>query len=180
MVRITLTRKLGLHLPCLLSNLHHHVIFCSLPLPCYRLSNSCYKCGSTNLFCKDYPQKLWNTTRPITQGRIFNLDEPSAIATLAIIQGTLSIHNSIARALINTHASHSFISCIFTKNLDLKPKSLWQTLIIETPFRGLLEAYIIYKNCKVKVSGKELTIDLILLDFLGFNVILGMDWLENY
>lgn len=37
-----------------------------------------------------------------------------------------------------------------------------------------------YKNCKIKTSKVELLVDLILLDFSGFDVILGMDWLEEY
>lgn len=43
--------------------------------------------------------------------------------------------------------------------------------------RGFLEAYVVYRNCKVNISSKELTI---LLDFFEFDVILGIDWLENY
>lgn len=53
-------------------------------------------------------------------------------------------------------------------------------MIIETPSRGLLEAHIIYKDHKVRVLGRELTIDFILLNFSGFNIILDMDWLESY
>lgn len=40
---------------------------------------------------------------------------------------------------------------------------------------GLLEAYVVYKACNVKVSAKELNVNLILLDFSSFDVILDMD-----
>lgn len=52
--------------------------------------------------------------------------------------------------------------------------------MVVTPSKGLLEARVIFKNYKVSVSGKELAIDLIFIDLLGFDIILGMDWLENY
>lgn len=45
---------------------------------------------------------------------------------------------------------------------------------------GLLEAYVVYKACNVKVSAKELNVNLILLDFSSFDVILDMDWPETY
>lgn len=65
------------------------------------------------------------------------------------------------------------------KNLEIKSEPLGQVLVVETPSRGLLKAYVVYKNCRVKVSGKELTIDLILLDFSKFDAILVMDRLES-
>lgn len=37
-----------------------------------------------------------------------------------------------------------------------------------------------YKSWKVKVSVRELVVDLLLLDFQSFNLILGIDWLAAY
>lgn len=92
----------------------------------------------------------------------------------------LSFYNSNARALINTGVTHFFVSYRFVKNLSIKPEPLGRILVVETSSMRLLEAYVIYKNCKINVSSKELTIDLILLHFLGFDVILRTDWLKNY
>lgn len=38
-------------------------------------------------------------------------------------------------------------------------------MVIETPSRGSLEAYVVYKAYRVKVSGRELVVDFIVLDF---------------
>lgn len=49
----------------------------------------------------------------------------------------LSIHNFIARALIDTGATHSFISCKFARNFEIKPEPLEQILVVEMPSRRL-------------------------------------------
>lgn len=90
------------------------------------------------------------------------------------------VHNFTIRALIDTDVTHSFMSCEFSKNLIIKPKLLRQILVVETPFRGFLEVHVVYKDYKVKVLGKELTRDIILLYFFRFDVILSLDWLETY
>lgn len=129
---------------------------------------------------KDCPQKSQDVVRSVAQGRVFHLDEPITITTLTVIQGTLSIYNFTTCALIDNGTTHSFVSCRFAKNLGIKLELLGQMLVVKTPFRGLLKAHIVYKNYRVNVFGKELTINLILLDFSKFDVILGMDFLENY
>lgn len=77
---------------------------------------------------------------PIAQGRVFHLDKSSAITTLTVIQGTFSIYNSTAHILIDTGATNSFVSSKFAKNLEIKPETLCQVLVIETPPKGLLES----------------------------------------
>lgn len=58
---------------------------------------------------------------------------------LAIDQGTLSIHNSIACTLINTSVTHSFGS----KCVKVKLEPLGQTLMVETQFKGRLEPHVV-------------------------------------
>lgn len=52
--------------------------------------------------------------------------------------------------------------------------------MIETPVRGLLEAHVVFRNCKVSVACNDAAVDLILLNFSGFDIILGRDLVENY
>lgn len=61
----------------------------------------------------------------------------------------LFIHDTSTKALIDTGATHSFISCSFIGNLDFRPKPLVEILTVETPSRGLLEAHCVYKDCKI-------------------------------
>lgn len=55
-----------------------------------------------------------------------------------------------------------------------------EILTVETPSRGLLEAHCAYKDCNIKDIRIKVFVNLILLDFLEFDVILEIDWLEKY
>ena len=39
---------------------------------------------------------------------------------------------------------------------------------------------VFFPSCPVLIEGRELPTDLVLLDVIGFDVILGMDWLAQY
>lgn len=82
--------------------------------------------------------------------------------------------------MIGIDATHLCVSCTFVRNSTIIPEPLGQVLMIETSYRGHLEAHHVYKDCRVNSSGREFYVDLILLDFFTFHIILGIDWLENY
>ena len=54
------------------------------------------------------------------------------------------------------------------------------SLSVATPLSEELETNVFFPSCLVLVEGKELPADLVLLDVIGFDVILGMDWLAQY
>lgn len=105
---------------------------------------------------------------------------PNAKATPATIQGTLSISNSVAHTLIDSSATHSFVSLNFFKQLFVKSKLLDKTLVVETASKDILVSSKVYKSSKIKVAYRESVVDLLFLDFPNFDVILGMDWLAIY
>ena len=82
--------------------------------------------------------------------------------------------------MIDTGATHSFILCAFAYNLKFRPKALEKTLVVKTPSKRLLEAHCLYKDYRIRTSGIEVCVNLIPLDFVRFDVILGMNWLEKY
>ena len=49
-------------------------------------------------------------------------------------------------------------------------------LSVATPLSDEWETNIFFPSCPVLVEGRELLADLVLLDVIDFNVILGMDW----
>ena len=54
------------------------------------------------------------------------------------------------------------------------------SLSVVTPLSEELEMNVFFPYCPVLVEGRELPADLVLLDVIGFDVILGMDWLAQY
>lgn len=62
--------------------------------------------------------------------------------------------------------------------MDFEP--LDKILIIEIVAKDILIFDKVYKSCVVKVANRELVVDLLLLGFQSFDVILGMGWLTAY
>ena len=54
------------------------------------------------------------------------------------------------------------------------------SLSVATPLSEGLVTNVFFPSCPVLVEGRELPPDLVLLDVIGFDVILGMDWLAQY
>ena len=82
--------------------------------------------------------------------------------------------------LIDSGASHSFVSASFIKKLDMVPKLLDDVCNISFPSREKITAWFSFKVVPVKISGGALPIDLIVLEMVDYDVLLGMDWLSKY
>ena len=64
--------------------------------------------------------------------------------------------------------------------MEWQPSKLLFLLFVATPLSDELETYIFFSSCLVLVEGRELLVDLVLLDVINFDVILGMDWLAQH
>ena len=53
-------------------------------------------------------------------------------------------------------------------------------LSVATPLSDELEMDVFFPSCPVLVEGRKLLADLVLLDVIDFDVILGMDWLARH
>ncbi|XP_022867964.1 uncharacterized protein LOC111387627 [Olea europaea var. sylvestris] len=89
----------------------------------------------------------------------------------------LSIFGKNTRSLIDSGATHSFISYAFAINADLMTEPLDSDLVVAIPIGHLLLANKVYKDCVIRVNDHKLRANLIPLDIHDFDVILGMDFL---
>ena len=62
----------------------------------------------------------------------------------------------------------------FVHYLSVKPESLNFELVVKTP-SGVLKSRLVYRACDVLIGNARLGANLILLDMVDFDVILGMD-----
>ena len=79
--------------------------------------------------------------------------------------------------LFDSGATHSFVSPSFFLCLDMRFDVLNNPLTVLTPVR---EVYLINRflsRCEVCIEDEILLVDLVELEILEFNVILGMNWL---
>ena len=101
-------------------------------------------------------------------------------ASNAVVAGTIPVCYCDARVLFDTGAMHSFISSVFASKVICQRSRVLYPLSMVTPLSDELETNVFFPSCPVLVEGRELPADLVLLDVIGFDVILGMDWLVQY
>ena len=94
--------------------------------------------------------------------------------------GTILVCCCDARVLFDPGATHSFITSVFASKVVCQPSRMLYSLSVATPLSEELEMNVFFPSCPVLVEGRELPVDLVLLDVIGFDVILGMDWLAQY
>ena len=64
-------------------------------------------------------------------------------------------------------------------NFSFSPETLSEPLSVSTPVCDPVIARRVYKNCPVTISHKVTSADLVELEMVDFDVILGMDWLHS-
>ncbi|KAJ1430370.1 Aspartic peptidase domain superfamily [Sesbania bispinosa] len=110
------------------------------------------------------------------QARVFAMTRQDAQASNVVVTGILSICSRDAHVLFDPGATHSFVSLSFASQPGKSPSYLDETLAVTTPVGEILLADCVYLSCVVSIGGKELLSNLIALDMVDFDVILGMDW----
>jgi hypothetical protein len=96
----------------------------------------------------------------------------------AVIFGTLVIHTTIATVLYDPRTTHSFISAQFATKYGIFKCPLRSRMTISAPERKMLVNYIC-PNVSVKINGIFFLADLIVMESMGKDVILGNNWLQR-
>lgn len=80
--------------------------------------------------------------------------------------------------MIDTSATHSFISLGCVNKLQLEVYSMVGSMVIDISSNGLVTTSLVYLNFPLNIYGKDFGVDLICLPLSQLDVILGMNWLE--
>ena len=94
--------------------------------------------------------------------------------------GTISVCFLDARVLLDPGATHSFVSPVFALKSGWQASRMAIPLSVATPLSDSLDSDVFLSNCPVLIEDREFPVDLVLLDVMDFNVILGMDWLSQH
>ena len=62
----------------------------------------------------------------------------------------------------------------------MKIKPLRQNISVVTPIGDSITCRKVVENCPIVIGGRTLPANLVVFDMLGYDVILGMDWLSNH
>ena len=97
-----------------------------------------------------------------------------------LMTGIISVFGEPARVLFDFGTSRSFISTSFALYTTRELTPLKNKLVVTTPLgEGILKTSV-FKGCEVVIKGMMLKANLIPLEMMDFDVILGMDWLSSH
>jgi hypothetical protein len=82
--------------------------------------------------------------------------------------------------LVDSGATHSFVSSTFGKLCHLSTEPLEHNICVATHVGDAVTCRKCVDNCPVIIEGKTLPARLAVFGMLGFDVILGMNWLSKY
>ncbi|XP_019059132.1 PREDICTED: uncharacterized protein LOC109117056 [Tarenaya hassleriana] len=94
--------------------------------------------------------------------------------------GTLYLYGVVCYTLFDTGATHSFLSAGVVERLEtgeIEPRS---DFTMRIPSGEPLAVHGILQGVPLEVCGRLLAADLIMVPIVGFDIILGMDWLMRY
>ena len=111
---------------------------------------------------------------------MFALTHNKVEASSNIVEGTDFILSHSVRALMDSGASHSFVSESFTSTLSQSLQLLELDMAVVTPGGEELLSSQWFLEVAVKVLGRCLPVDLRVLKIHNFDVIFGMDWLSRH
>ena len=97
-----------------------------------------------------------------------------------VVTSQLLIANTLAHVLIDSGATHSFASCKFAECVSHDCDVLRQGFSISMPYGEILFSSHWLQAIPMIISGRELYVDLVVLNMHDYNVILGMDLLRKY
>ena len=95
-----------------------------------------------------------------------------------VITGNLLICDYMASVLFDPGSTFSYVSSAFSTSLNLNCELLDVPIRVSTPVGEFVIVEKVYMSCLVMVVGRNTHVDLVILEMVDFDVILGMTWLS--
>ncbi|XP_070008560.1 uncharacterized protein [Nicotiana sylvestris] len=108
------------------------------------------------------------------------LARPDALASNAVITGIIPVNGRDASVLFDPGSTYSCVSSLFARFLVISLEPLGIPVHVSTAVGDSVVVDRIYRSCVVTFCGFETSADLLLLEMIDFEIILGMDWLSPY
>ena len=136
--------------------------------------NTVHNCGELGHISPQCPKPKKENQ---SGGKVFALSGSETSADDRLIRGTCYINGFPLVAIIDTGATHSFISLDCAVKLKLEISEMHGSMVIDTPAKGSVTTTSVCLNCPLSIFGRAFGIDLVCLPLVQIDVILGMNWL---
>nr|GEV58510.1 putative reverse transcriptase domain-containing protein [Tanacetum cinerariifolium] len=148
--------------------------------------NGCFECGASGHFKRD-SRKLENKNggNRNAQGWVYAVgnEEKNRNAPMNldsnVVTGTFLLNNRYASILFDTGADRSFISTAFSSPVTIDPSLPGSSYDVELADGKIVGIDTIIRGCKINFLNHPFNIDLVPVELVSFDVIIGMDWLRR-
>ncbi|KAL5557083.1 hypothetical protein UlMin_039319 [Ulmus minor] len=118
---------------------------------------------------------------PEPNGRIYAFTRDDAEAgTSKVVTGQLTVANRCANVLFDSGATHSFASTVFADCVGRGKDKIGQIFRTALPSGDIMLSNYWLRSVPIVIAGRELSVDLVILDMFDYDVIVGMDFLSKY
>ncbi|GKE67974.1 putative reverse transcriptase domain-containing protein [Tanacetum coccineum] len=147
---------------------------------------TCYEYGVQGHFKRECP-KLKNNNNRGNQVRGGNA--PTKVYAVGhawtnpdsnIMTGTFLLNNRYASILFDTGSDRSFVSTTFSSQIDITPSTLDHYYDVELADGRIIRLNTILRGCTLNFLNHPFNIDLMPVELVSFDAIIGMDWLAKY
>jgi hypothetical protein len=148
----------------------------------------CFKCDMNGHLTRQCPNKPFTLgaggqSRPqgqqnYTYGKVNHVTTEEAQHAQDVILGMFLASSHPATILFDLGASYSFISSSFVVKHHLPITIMKQTMLVSSP-GGEMRTKHICHAISIIIRGVDFLANLIVLDSMGIDIILGMDWLRK-
>jgi hypothetical protein len=150
-----------------------------------------FHCGQKDHFVKDCPRlrsrgsksQGGGNQQKIVQARVFALTPDNVkieYVDAGVVIGTIPLFSSLAYMLFDSSATHSFVSATYAKLCNMSMEPLRQNITVVTPVGKFLLCSKTVVDCSIIIAKRTLLANLVVFEMVGYDVILGMNWLSKH
>ncbi|KAI3787749.1 hypothetical protein L2E82_00138 [Cichorium intybus] len=165
---------------------------------CLEKNRVCFNCGESGHIRPDCPKPRTDSRRETSRAgrgdnrgdrrdrgggnvrtRAFQMTVEEARERPNVITGIFSLNSLRARMVFDTGASVSFIFVPFATRINVPVSKMSESLIVDIADGSDVIVDTQYIICRLEINGISFLIDLKPMTTRAFDVIVGMDWLDN-
>ncbi|GJW16876.1 putative reverse transcriptase domain-containing protein [Tanacetum coccineum] len=149
--------------------------------------STCHECEAQGHFRRYYPKLNNNNNNNRgnqvgtgnAQAKVYAVGNAGTNPKANVITSTFLLNNRYACILFDTGADRSFVSTVFSSQIDIASTVLDHDYAVELADGRIISVNTIIRSCTLNFLNHPFNIDLMPVEMGSFDVIIGMDWLSR-